>query len=67
MSSFRINVSRTEGMSVSVSRLKHTRINVSVVLDTGPYLVVAPTFLWVTTDYLDEDIDVKSNTKWDVE
>lgn len=78
MSYVGINVGRLDHVGVSAGRVGRVAVTagrvgrvgvgvgVSMVCDTGKYMVVTPSFLWVTTEWLDEDIEVKSNTDWTV-
>lgn len=76
MSCIGVNIDRTDRVSASVKRegaisiqaerIESIKVTVSVICDIGRYLIVTPAFLWMT-DWDSEIVDVKSNTKWNVE
>lgn len=66
MSCVGVHIKRSDGIGCSVTRVEGVGVRVSMTCDTGRYLIVTPSFLWVTTEWFHEDIDVKSNTDWEV-
>lgn len=68
MSCIGIHIKRIDCFTASARRVDAMSVNVSVIcdIDTGRYLIVSPTFLWVT-DWDSEITDVKSNTDWKVD
>lgn len=62
-----VKIQRVEDCIVHMSRIEAMKVHISVVYDAKPYLVVAPISFWVTTEFLNEDVNVKSNTDWKVD
>lgn len=68
MSCIGVHIDRLGNIGIGASRIDSMLVDVSVIcdIDTGRYLIVTPTYLWVT-DWDKEMVDVKSNTNWNVE
>ena len=69
MSCICVRIDRVDKIGARADRVDRISIGISLVCDTGirRYLRVTPTFLWVTTEEMNEDVEVKSNTDWKVD
>lgn len=60
------SVKREGSISSQVSRVEKMEVAVFMVCDTGRYMIVTPSYVWLT-DWDNELVDVKSNTNWNIE